>query len=88
MGDLLAVQSMGSPAATADDASRSTSSTTTLKTMNTDPLHEAARLLGARGGKAPKRITDADRQRRRDWARGLAAIRASKRKEQMKGNEQ
>lgn len=55
--------------------------------MNEDQLHAAAVALGRKGGLAPKRITDQDRQRRRDWARGLAAIRASKRQQQ-KGNEQ
>jgi hypothetical protein len=41
-------------------------------------LRQAFRILGSRGGKAPKTITPEDRQRRRDWARGLAAIRSAK----------
>ena len=48
--------------------------------MMNDKIHEAARTLGSRGGKAPKTIAAADRQRRRDWARGLAKIREAKRK--------
>lgn len=47
--------------------------------MTNHKINEAARLLGSRGGKAPKTITAADRQRRRDWARGLAKIREAKR---------
>lgn len=46
---------------------------------NKDNVRDAARLLGSRGGKSPKTITDADRQRRREWAAGLAAKRAAKR---------
>jgi len=47
--------------------------------VNEEQLRQAFRILGSRGGKAPRTITDADRQRRRDWAKGLAAIRKAKR---------
>lgn len=49
--------------------------------MSESKLHDAARLLGSRGGKAPKTISAADRQRRRDWAKGLARIREAKRQQ-------
>lgn len=52
---------------------------------DTDKLKSAAQLLGSRGGKAPKTITPEDRERRREWARGLAAIRKAK---QTKGQNQ
>lgn len=41
-------------------------------------IREAARLFGSMGGKAPKTLTDTDRERRRKWAKGLAVIRAAK----------
>lgn len=47
-----------------------------------DKVRAAARVLGSRGGKAAKTITEPDRQRRRDWARGLAALRAKNRHNQ------
>lgn len=46
--------------------------------MTEEQLRKAFRILGSRGGRAPKTITDADRQRRREWGKGLAAIRARK----------
>lgn len=47
----------------------------TTKMNDTDKLKSAAQLLGSKGGKAPKHLTDQDRERRREWARGLAKIR-------------
>lgn len=44
-----------------------------------DKINEAARLLGSRGGKRPKTLTPAERERRRVAARGLAKMRAEKR---------
>ncbi len=46
--------------------------------MNDEQIHAAARALGSRGGKAPKTITPADRERRRVWAKGLAKLRLAK----------
>ena len=44
--------------------------------MNKNPISEAAARLGRRGlGKPKRRMTEADRQRRRDWAAGLQARR-------------
>ena len=43
--------------------------------MNKNPISEAAARLGRRGLGKPKRVTEADRQRRREWAAGLQARR-------------
>lgn len=46
--------------------------------MNSE-LREKRRAAGRIGGSAPKTITASDRERRREWARGLAKIRLAKR---------
>jgi hypothetical protein len=46
---------------------------------DTNQISEAARLLGSRGGSAPKTITEADRERRRRWCAGLAELRRQQR---------
>lgn len=43
--------------------------------MTTPKKNPAAVALGRLARGVPKRITESDRQRRRDWARGLSARR-------------
>ena len=45
------------------------------KTMQPHTKHPAAVALGRMARGVPKRITESDRKRRQEWARGLAARR-------------
>ena len=50
------------------------------KTMQPHTKHPAAVALGRMARGVPKRITEADRKRRQEWARGLAARRKKSRR--------
>jgi hypothetical protein len=45
-------------------------------------MNPAAQALGRLGKGHAKTITEADRQRRRDWARGLVAIRKARKEKE------